>query len=107
MTAEGQSTLEGLREQLAGISRQIASLAEQVTQLQKGLAPSRIPVEQQKALLTRKEAAKMLSLSVRTIQRLIVRGDLKARRMGSRVLVPRRELERLASRDVVRIRPRG
>jgi len=44
--------------------------------------------------LRRKEAARELGLSVRTIDRAIKRGDLLAKRYGARVLVPRAEIER-------------
>jgi excisionase family DNA binding protein len=50
-------------------------------------------------LLTRKTAAALLSLSERSLDYLIQRGDLKARRVGRKVLVPRSELERFANRD--------
>lgn len=62
---------------------------------------------EQKALLSMKEAADMLWVSRRTVERLIASGQLRPRRMGGRTLVPRKELQRLTSRDVVRIWPRG
>jgi excisionase family DNA binding protein len=40
------------------------------------------------------DAAKQLSVSAQSIRRLIERGELKARRAGRRVLVPKNELER-------------
>jgi excisionase family DNA binding protein len=40
------------------------------------------------------DAAKQLSVSAQSIRRLIDRGELKARHVGTRVLVPRTELER-------------
>lgn len=59
----------------------------------------------EKLLYSRKEAAEQLSISLATVDELIVRGDLKPRRMGRRVLVHYKELERLASRDVMEIWP--
>lgn len=44
--------------------------------------------------LARKEVARALSLSVRSVDRAIKRGDLHAKRHGSRVLVPRSEIDR-------------
>jgi excisionase family DNA binding protein len=44
--------------------------------------------------LRRKEAAKLLGISVTTLDRAIARGDLKAKRYGSRLLLPMSELER-------------
>jgi excisionase family DNA binding protein len=40
------------------------------------------------------EAAKQLSVSSQSVRRLIDRGELKARRVGTRVIVPKNELER-------------
>ncbi len=40
------------------------------------------------------EAAQQLSVSSQSVRRLIDRGELKARRVGTRVIVPKNELER-------------
>ncbi len=40
------------------------------------------------------EAAQQLSVSSQSVRRLIDRGELKARRVGRRVIVPKNELER-------------
>ncbi len=40
------------------------------------------------------DAAKQLSVSAQSIRRLIERGELKARHVGRRVIVPKNELER-------------
>ncbi len=40
------------------------------------------------------DAAKQLSVSSQSIRRLIDRGELKARHVGTRVIVPKNELER-------------
>lgn len=45
--------------------------------------------------LSKKEAAAESSLSVRTIEYLISRGKLKARKIGKRVVIPGAELEKL------------
>lgn len=58
-----------------------------------------------KILYSRKEAAELLSISLASLQILIVRGELAVRRLGHRVLVPRTELERLAKRDVPELWP--
>jgi excisionase family DNA binding protein len=48
--------------------------------------------------VSRKEAAKALSLSVPTLDRAISRGDLVAKKYGSRTLVPVSEIERYLAR---------
>jgi excisionase family DNA binding protein len=45
-------------------------------------------------VLRRQEAARMLSVSLTTIDRAISRGDLVAKKYGTRTLVPRVEIER-------------
>jgi excisionase family DNA binding protein len=50
-------------------------------------------------LLNRKEAARLLSVSLRSLDYLIQRRELPARRVGRRVLIPRRALEQFAQRD--------
>jgi excisionase family DNA binding protein len=54
----------------------------------------------QRILFSKSDAATMLSLSVRSVENLIRAGHLRARRIGSRTLVTRASLERLARRDV-------
>jgi excisionase family DNA binding protein len=51
-----------------------------------------VPVRQ--IALPRKEAARALSLSVRTLDRAIKRGDLRAKKYGTRVLIPSAEIDR-------------
>lgn len=55
----------------------------------------------EKILLDRKEAASLLSISLRTLDSLLARGELKTRRIGRRRLIPRQELEQFARRDHV------
>jgi len=52
-----------------------------------------------KLLFTRLEAAKMLSISVRTLDNLQQRKEIQIRRIGRRVLFPATELERFIRRD--------
>lgn len=47
------------------------------------------------------EAAEALGLSERKIRDLVARGELRARRIGTRVLIPREELQRLLRDDAV------
>ena len=47
----------------------------------------------------RKEAARMLTVSLSTVDRAIKRGDLKVKKYGTRVLVPVAEVERFAGLD--------
>jgi excisionase family DNA binding protein len=46
-------------------------------------------------LLTRKEAAQLLRITVRSLERLVAAGKLKRTRVGGKVLIERSELERL------------
>ena len=47
-------------------------------------------------LYDRKTAAKMLSISLRSLAYLLSRGDIHFRRVGSKTLIPRSELVRFA-----------
>lgn len=57
----------------------------------------------QPLLYTKRDAAALLSLSLRTIDNLIWRKDLKTKRIGRRVLIPATELKRLATPDYMRV----
>lgn len=50
-------------------------------------------------LLSRKASARLLGISVRTLDHLIAHAELRVRRIGRRVLVERRALEAFARRD--------
>ncbi len=50
-------------------------------------------------LLSKRESARALSISLRKLEYLIAAKELKVRRIGRRVLVPRRSLEDFARRD--------
>ncbi|MEG9438230.1 helix-turn-helix domain-containing protein [Edaphobacter sp. HDX4] len=52
-------------------------------------------------LYDRKTAARMTSISVRSLDYLISSGELKVRRIGTRILVAHAELVRFAGRDHV------
>ena len=52
-----------------------------------------------KILLSKRDAALSLSVSVRTIENLIARKALIARRVGRRCLIPAASLEAFAKRD--------
>jgi excisionase family DNA binding protein len=58
-----------------------------------------------KLLLTRSEAAATLSISVRTLDALLARGELPTRRLGRRRLIARTDLERFIKRDHATDRP--
>ena len=51
-------------------------------------------------LYTREDAAYQLSVSVATLDRLIGKKELTARRIGRSVLIPHGELVKLSRRDV-------
>jgi len=50
-------------------------------------------------LVSKREAARLLSLSVRSIENLVARKELVPRRVGRRVLFVRKSLELFARRD--------
>ncbi|PYV91296.1 MAG: hypothetical protein DMG05_07735, partial [Acidobacteria bacterium] len=52
---------------------------------------------------SKKEAAAATSLSVRSIDYLIEKGQLRAVKVGRRVLIPSRELERLIEKGTTRV----
>ncbi len=52
---------------------------------------------------SKKEAAAATSLSVRGIDYLIEKGQLRAVKIGRRVLIPSRELERLIEKGTTRV----
>jgi excisionase family DNA binding protein len=55
-------------------------------------------------LISRSDAAIALGLGRRTLDELIARGELRIRRVGRRVLIPRKEIERFAAtRDGVQL----
>jgi excisionase family DNA binding protein len=53
----------------------------------------------QKVLLSKKEAAQALSISLRSLEYLIARKELSTRRVGKRVLVPMAVLHKFAQHD--------
>ena len=50
-------------------------------------------------LVSKRDAARLLSVSLRTVENLISRRELVVRRIGRRVLIPRRSLDQFARRD--------
>jgi excisionase family DNA binding protein len=52
-----------------------------------------------KLLFSKKEAAQMLSISLRKLENLIASKELAVRRIGRRTLIPARDLEQFARRD--------
>jgi len=50
-------------------------------------------------LVSKKDAARMLSVSARTVDNLIAAKRLVVRKIGRRTLIPRSALEQLARRD--------
>jgi excisionase family DNA binding protein len=62
-----------------------------------GIAVSTDPLDP--ILLSRKQAASLLSISLRAIDYLIQRNEIKTRRVGKRVLIRYDELKRFARAD--------
>jgi excisionase family DNA binding protein len=52
-----------------------------------------------KLAVGRREAAALLSVSLRTIDAMLARGELRGRRVGRRVLVTMDDLRRFLKRD--------
>jgi len=52
-----------------------------------------------KLLVSREEAAAMLSISVRALDYLVANDRLSSRRIGSRVLIPIEDVRRFAGTD--------
>lgn len=52
-----------------------------------------------KLLVSKREAAELLSVSVRTIENLLARKELQARKVGRRTLLAFAALERFVRRD--------
>ena len=51
-------------------------------------------------LLSKRQASEVLGVCVRTVEGLIKLGQLRVRRVGARILIPRRELENFADLEV-------
>jgi hypothetical protein len=56
-------------------------------------------------LIGRKDAARLLGISVRSLDHAVATGLLKPRRLGRRVMFSPEELRRFAARDHVRLAP--
>jgi len=56
-------------------------------------------MQSEKLAVSRFEAARVLSISLRTLDSLLARGELRGRRVGRRILFPLEELERFLKRD--------
>jgi excisionase family DNA binding protein len=54
---------------------------------------------EEKLLLSREEAAALLSISQRSLDYLIANKSISVRRIGSRVLIPVKDLQRFARAD--------
>lgn len=52
-----------------------------------------------KLLLTRQESARLMSISLRTLDQLLPSGEIPSCRIGRRRLIARSELERFVRRD--------
>jgi len=50
-----------------------------------------------KVTISRYECAQLLGISVRLLDKCIAKGEIKAIRLGDRVLIPRLELEKLTT----------
>lgn len=64
-----------------------------------GSAAIGLPMTQPKLMYGKAEAAKMLSICVRTLDNLIANKELTARRVGKRVLIPHQALIQFSKQD--------
>jgi hypothetical protein len=62
---------------------------------------SGVPLDE-KLLVSRKEAAEMLTISIRKVDYMIAEGRLLTRRIDSRVLIPIEEIRKFARSDHAR-----
>jgi excisionase family DNA binding protein len=62
-------------------------------------------MDEQQLLFSKKSAARILDLSVRTVEYLLASGQLQSRRAGRKVLIPKASLVRFAGRDHTTIKP--
>ena len=86
----------------AGLSRTLLALPYHVASaaiLFFGVSVVIQMVEGPRLLYTRKEAARQLSISVRSLDYLIAMKQLATRRVGKRVMIPHGELIRFAKAD--------
>jgi excisionase family DNA binding protein len=60
-----------------------------------------VPVAHSKLMYSKIETAQMLSLSIRTVENLMINGQLAFRKVGKRVLVPVQALIQFTKRDHV------
>lgn len=88
------------REEIEQLKCQVADLTAEVKKLRERREREPEPIStRSKVWLSKRDAAGMLSISVSTLDVLIARGELKTRRMGKRMLIPREELDKVAKRD--------
>jgi hypothetical protein len=108
-TAADIVALLTLPERFERLERQIAELTDRKSKgtgnpEKRGFTSAYVP--SQKSLFSKKEAAGLLSISVSSLDVLIVRGDIKVRQFGTRMLVPGTEIDRLAKTDIVELWPK-
>ena len=85
-----------------GLVAAALDIAKQDTALRRTLKEA-TALDGPRILYTRQEAARLLSVSVRTIDRVISTKALVVRRIGRSVLIPHVELMKLSRRDVVNV----
>lgn len=75
------------------------TIAQALRRHKKLLAVGRASDSSPRLLYDRREAARQLSISVRSLDYLIAGGCIRVRRIGGRVLITHKELERFAAND--------
>ena len=83
-----QVQIKEILELQAGLLRELSRLIERLS------APEESPVEER--LLPVREAAERLGVAESTLRRLIAQGEIQARKVGGKVVVPLSEIHRIA-----------
>lgn len=78
---------------LIGLRIQIMNHTAELTAQQRAAEPRAITTP---LLYSRKEAARLLSISLRSVDYMIAGGKLRTRKIGSRILIPASAVHRMA-----------
>jgi len=104
VSAESLAVRGSIEAKLEELTKQVATLAGKVAELAER-PRTRSTTANPGLFYSVKEAAEILCISLTTLEQLIAQGDLRIRRIGKRRLVPGKELEKLARRDVTIVWP--
>lgn len=101
LVAEAERALAAAKEQLAQAQAQLQATQEAVVTANEQLATAKDRIRRTQPLVVRAaEAAKMLSLSHSALYGLLMSGEVKSFKVGSRRLIPVRALEEFVARHM-------